>query len=188
MRKLAFVGVLAAALTGNAYAEDPAEKKAEAQEDLLKAQAEASKDVSEAKADAQKETSEAQAQANEKVQEAKKDAQEERREAAEQGTASGAMARDTDDQGMMGGHKHPVFTKDNFDVEGTIQSVSKGSITLRREELPAAKLNLDRNTMIELDGEKVSTSQLKPGQEVKASFNLRNDKPMAVEIKAEKSK
>lgn len=200
MRKLAFVGVLAAALSGSAWADDTQEKAREAQTDLDKAKAEASKDTREAQAEASKEVGEARAEGKEKVQDAQKEANEEMRDAQSQGTASGSEARDrdpaagvahdkaqTDDrQGGMMGSKHPVFTKDNFDVEGRIQNVSKGSITLRREELPAAKLNLDRNTKIELDGEKVSAMQLKPGQEVKASFNLQNDKPMAVEIKAEK--
>ena len=79
-----------------------------------------------------------------------------------------------------------MFTKDNWDIKGTVQSASATSIIIRREDLPAAKLNIDKNTKIELDGNKVSAAQLKPGEDVKASFNLQNDKPMAVEIKADK--
>lgn len=84
--------------------------------------------------------------------------------------------------------KHPVFSgKSNYDVEGKVQKVSASSITVQREELPPATLHVSKNTQVELDGEKASIQQLKPGQEVKASFNLRGNSPEAVEIKAEKS-
>lgn len=213
MRKLALLGVLAA-FAGNAWADDAEEKKQKAQQEVRETEAEAGKEAREAKADAQKEAQEAQAKAGEKVEDARKEAREETREAQQEGTASGSADRNRDpaasgmdddvrrtneaggnasavNQGTGAGYgsgsdKHPLFTKDNFDIEGTIQSASSGSITLQRKELPAAKLNVDRNTKIELDGKQVSAAQLQPGQEVKASFNLQNDKPMAVEIKAEK--
>lgn len=199
MRKLALAGLLAAALGGSAWADDAQEKRAEAEADLQKEKAEASKDVQKAQAEAQKDTAKAQAKANEKVGEAEKDAQEKRHEAAQEGTAAGGMrddvrrtneagdnARDVNQRTGMMGDKHPVFTKDNWDIKGKVQSASSNSITVMREDLPAAKLNVDGNTKVELDGHKVSAAQLQPGQEVKASFNLQNDKPMAVEIKAEK--
>jgi vacuolar-type H+-ATPase subunit H len=200
MRKLAMLGVLAAAMAWTARADDQ-EKAAEANKELKEKEAEAQKDVAETKAEAQKDVNEAEAKANEKVGEAKQEAAEEKREAAQEGTAAGGEQRDpsadpgraaaSGDMGRtsMGGdvgHKHPVFTKDNWDIEGTVQSATKNSITVRREDLPAAKLNIDKNTKIELEGERVMATQLKPGQEVKASFNLRNDKPIAVEIKADK--
>jgi vacuolar-type H+-ATPase subunit H len=193
MKKLAMLGVLAAALAWNARADDTQEKKAEAQADLQKAQTdaqkevgeaktEASKEVGEAKAEASKEVGEAQAQAQEKVGEAKEDAAEKTRDAAAEGTASGSAAAGQ----MAHPGKHPVFTKDNFDLKGTVQSASADSITVQRKDLPAAKLSLDQNTKIEVEGQSVSAAQLQPGQEVKASFNLQDDKPMAVEIKAKK--
>jgi hypothetical protein len=84
--------------------------------------------------------------------------------------------------------KHPLFEgKNNFDIEGKIQKASAQSITISREELPAAELKVSGNTKIELDGEQVSAQMLKPGQDVKASFNLNKDKAEAVEIKAEKT-
>ncbi|HET8542243.1 MAG TPA: hypothetical protein VFL83_20380 [Anaeromyxobacter sp.] len=111
-------------------------------------------------------------------------------------------ANRADDRGSMGAgetgapqarygqqeKKHPLFEgKNNFDIEGKIQKASSTSITIQREELPAAELKVSKNTKIELDGEQASAQQLKPGQEVKASFNLNKDKAEAVEIKAEKS-
>ncbi|HSD22242.1 MAG TPA: DUF5666 domain-containing protein [Anaeromyxobacter sp.] len=188
MRKLAIVGALAAlAWAQGVRAEDTEKAKAEAQEKVQKAEAKAAEETHEAQADAQKKTAEAQkemreekAEASEKVQDARED---EARHAP--GTATGATA--TGATASRGEKKHPMFEgKDNFEVKGRIESVSASAITVRREELPSAKLRVDRNTKIELDGQHVSASQLKQGQEVKASFNLQDDKPMAVEIKAEK--
>jgi len=92
-----------------------------------------------------------------------------------------------DKQAASGEKKHPLFEgKDNFKLDGKIQKVSKNSITVQRDELPPATLMISPNTKIEIGGEHASTQQLKPGQEVKASFNLKGEKPEAVEIKAEK--
>jgi hypothetical protein len=38
---------------------------------------------------------------------------------------------------------------------------------------------------VELDGNVARLGALRPGQDVKASFNLKGDKPMAIEIKAD---
>jgi hypothetical protein len=77
----------------------------------------------------------------------------------------------------------------NFDVKGKVQKVSASSITIRRDDdkLPPVKLSVDKSTKVELDGERASVTQLKQGADVKASFNLREDKPIAVEIKADKT-
>ena len=164
-------GALAATLawTG-ARAEDAQKKQAEANQEVSKAKAQAHEDVSKAQADAQKDVSKAEADAQKKEAEARQDASKESAHA----------------QGAMGSDKHPVFTKDNFEVKGKVASASSSSITLHRDGLPDAKLDVDRNTKIELDGNHVSAGQLQPGQDVKASFNLKDDKPMAVEIKAKK--
>jgi hypothetical protein len=179
MRKLAWIGALAAALawTG-ARAEDPQKKQADAQQDVSEAKAKAQQDVSKAKADANEDVSKAQADAQRKVGNAERKAEDKqadaRSDAAKRGGRSSA--------------RHPTFgSKDNFEVKGKIASVSSGSITVRRQDLPEAKLNLDPNTKIELDGDHVSASALKPGEDVRASFNLQNDRPIAVEIKAKRS-
>ncbi len=179
MRKLAWLGALAAALawTG-ARAEDPQQKQADAQHDVNKAKAEAQQDVSKARADANKDVSQAQSDAQKKVSNAEKKAQDKQADARSDAAKHGARSSD----------EHPMFgSKDNFEVKGRIASVSSGSITVHRDNLPAAKLDLDKHTKIELDGNRVSASALKPGEDVQASFNLANDKPMAVEIKAKRT-
>jgi colicin import membrane protein len=187
MRKLVIVGALAAlAWAQGVRAEDPEKAKAEAQEKAQKAEAKAGEETREAKAEAQEKT----AEANKEMQEEKAEAAKKAEEARAAGTATGERKDTTGATGMMGDEKkHPMFEgKNNYEVKGKIQSVTASSITVHRDEMPAAKLRVDRNTKIELDGERASASQLKEGQEVKASFNLSNDKPMAVEIDAEKMK
>jgi hypothetical protein len=76
------------------------------------------------------------------------------------------------------------LSKSDFDIKGKISKVSKESITLNRDDATMAMLHVDKNTKVELDGNVARVSQLKPGQDVKASFNLKGDKPMAIEIKA----
>jgi regulator of protease activity HflC (stomatin/prohibitin superfamily) len=178
MRKLAWIGALAAALAWTGVrAEDAQKKAADAQQDVNKAKAEAKEDVSNAQAEANKDVSKAQADAQKKVGEAEKDAQQKAADARSDAAKHDPTAK-----------SHATFAgKDNFEMKGKIASVSSSSITVSRDDLPAAKLNLDPNTKVELDGDRVSTTALKPGQDVKASFNLLNDKPMAVEIKAKKS-
>ncbi len=78
--------------------------------------------------------------------------------------------------------------KSNFDLVGKISKVGRDTITLTREDLPAATLKVSKETKIEVDGNTASIKQLKQGQDVKASFNLEGEKPLAVEIKAEMAK
>ncbi len=84
--------------------------------------------------------------------------------------------------------KHPLFDgKHNYDVDGKVQKVSKDSITISRDDLPAATLSVSQGTRVQLDGDDVSIERLRPGEDVKASFNLDKEKPEAVEIKAKRS-
>ncbi|GAO02876.1 hypothetical protein [Anaeromyxobacter sp. PSR-1] len=80
------------------------------------------------------------------------------------------------------------MSKKDFDIKGKISKVSGTSITLDRDDATTATLHCDRNTKVELDGSTARLSQLKPGQDVKASFNLKGDKPMAIEVKADSNK
>jgi len=78
--------------------------------------------------------------------------------------------------------------KHNFDVDGKIKKVSKSSITIARTDgLPPATLGVAKGAKVQLDGNDVSMSALKPGEDVKASFNLDGSQPAAVEIKAKRA-
>lgn len=102
------------------------------------------------------------------------------------GDAHDRTAQNTKDAAQK---RHSLFDgKKNFDVDGKIQKVSAHSITIQRDDLPPATLSVSRETKIELDGNAVSAQQLREGEDVKASFNLNQDKAQAVEIKAKRSK
>lgn len=182
MRKLGMLGVMAAALLAStAWADDASKERKEAYDatrsEVKQEGREAQGEMKQAGREAKAETQQAGSEAQREMQKQQHDTQ---REMAERrGEARTAAAQ--------GEKKHPLFDgKNNFDVEGRIQKISKNSITVQREDLPAATLNVSKDTKIELDGEQASMKQLKQGQEVKASFNLKGDKPEAVEIKAEK--
>jgi hypothetical protein len=172
MRKLGMAGVMAAAalFAQAARADDAAKERREAADATS---AEMKQEGREMKAEAQQQGTEAQREMQEQQRETQREMAERRGEAR---TAA-----------AQGEKKHPLFEgKNNFNVEGKIQKVSKNSITLQREDLPAATLSVSKDTKIELDGEQASMKQLKQGQDVKASFNLKGEKPEAVEINAEK--
>jgi hypothetical protein len=170
MRKIAMMGgaVLAAALFAQGVqAQSAAQERREAADATRE---EARQEGREARDTVRQEGREARDSARQEGREARQGARQEGRQARE-----GAQARASFEDA------------DNFDIEGKVQKVSKNSITVEREEMPPATLTISQHTKVELDGERATAQQLKQGQEVKASFNLRGDKAEAVEIKAEKT-
>jgi hypothetical protein len=128
-------------------------------------------------ADAAKERQEAADATKEQVQQQGREAQSSMERGAEK-----AQAR----AGAQDEKEHPLFEgKNNFDVEGKVQSASQDKITIQRDDLPAVTLHVSPSTKVEVDGKDASAGQLKQGQDVRASFNLRGDKPEAVEINAD---
>ena len=178
MRKLVMAMAVAAlaVVAQGARADDAAKERREA--------ADATKDqvkqgAHEAKSDVKRGAHDARDAASAQADKAGAKMNETRSDARHDANARTAQANDK---------KHSLFDgKDNFKVDGKIQKVSKGSLTIAREDLPPATLKISKETKVELDGDAVSAGQLKQGQDVKASFNLREDKPEAVEIQAKKA-
>jgi hypothetical protein len=78
--------------------------------------------------------------------------------------------------------------KKNFDVDGKVKHASASEVTIERKGgLPPMKLKVGSDTKIEVDGKRASADQLQPGQDVKASFNMKGETPEAVELKAKKA-
>lgn len=106
--------------------------------------------------------------------------------------AAGSMTKGDHDANMresesgQAQQRREELSKNDFDIKGKVSRVSKDSITLHRDDSTTATLHVDRNTKVELDGNVAHLNALRPGQDVKASFNLKGDKPMAIEIKASK--
>lgn len=82
--------------------------------------------------------------------------------------------------------REPFHGQKNFDVDGRVSHASSGEVTIERKDLPPATLKVAPGTKIEVDGKESSAGQLEPGQEVRASFNLRGGTAEAVELKAKK--
>ena len=187
------VGVLALALAWGspARAEDAQKARAEAQQEVDKAKADAAKDRQKARADASEKVRKADADANREVDKAEHKAakkEESARQDESRHAARADAARDTH-AALTPGHgdrRHTVFEgKDNWDVKGKISKVSGDSVTLHRDDLPDVTLKTSTGTRVQVDGNDARVSQLRPGQDVRASFNLKGSDPMAVEIKAD---
>ena len=142
-----------------------------------------------ARADHHTKAAQEKAEAQEKGREMKSEAKQEGREIRSEVKQEGReMRSEAQGVGRRGAEpKHPLFDgKENFDLDGKVQEASKDRITIQRDELPAATLKVVPGTKIEVDGQVSSANQLKRGQDVKASFNLRGGLAEAVEIKADK--
>lgn len=184
MRNIAFIGLVAASLAWAGAVRAAEEAKQEGRE-----AAQATKEEAKEKAGAAREKAGEAAEATkEKTGEAAQATKEKTGQAAAATKEkTGQAAAATKEKASHAKERaQSIFEgKDNFEVEGTLSKVSKSSVTLQREELPAATLAVSKDTKVEVDGQQASVSQLKQGQDVKASFNLQGNRPVAVEIKAE---
>jgi hypothetical protein len=89
--------------------------------------------------------------------------------------------------------RSPVPSSEPFEVKGTVQDVGGGgllgmeadSLTIAREGAPAARLHVADKTRITLDDRPSKLSDLREGDEVRASFDFDGDRPVAIEIVAE---
>ena len=105
--------------------------------------------------------------------------------------AAGEMTKGEHDANMQHAEsgeaqqRREELSKKDFDIKGKVSKVSKNTISLHRDDATTATLHVDKNTKVELDGNVARLGQIRAGQDVKASFNLKGDKPMAIEIKAD---
>lgn len=93
--------------------------------------------------------------------------------------------------GMMQGQSAQMFkNQKNFRVEGTVTSVdpTQRQITVQREGLPPAELMVASDTQVKVNGKQSSLSQIQPGDEVRAEFNLAENQAIAVSLDAKEGK
>jgi hypothetical protein len=125
----------------------------------------------------------AQSKANQKVENARES---EAKHAARTNDDAAIGTHNHNSLGMPKDSRHTIFEgKDNFDMKGRVARVSGSSVTLHRDDLPDVTLKTSSGTRIEVNGNPAKVSQLRPGEDVRASFNLQGSSPMAVEIKAD---
>jgi hypothetical protein len=67
---------------------------------------------------------------------------------------------------------------------GTVQKVSKKSIDIQASGGEKTTLRIVPETLVTVDGQSAKSSQIKEGQEVRASYNTVEGKPTAVRIEA----
>jgi hypothetical protein len=79
-----------------------------------------------------------------------------------------------------------------WDVKGTVSSVDMANheITIKRdkEKLPDAQLSLVDSTKITMNGKQATLQDIQQGAEVRAEFQLAEDKPVAVKLDAKPMK
>lgn len=80
---------------------------------------------------------------------------------------------------------NPSFyqVKPGWEVEGTVKKVKKDEITLSRQGMPDAELEVSKDhTVVMIDGKRGSVTDLKQGAPVRASFQIDGDDLVAVRI------
>ena len=81
--------------------------------------------------------------------------------------------------------KEGTFKKDKaFSMTGTLKGQAFDGITLARQGLPDADLDVRKETAVMLDGKKVDLKAIPEGAQVRASFQLEGEEIVAVELKA----
>jgi hypothetical protein len=106
------------------------------------------------------------------------------------GSSSGSMSSSSGAGGedaVMQQRQQMLFqSQERFQVSGKIANVAadKGEITIQRQGLPPALLRVEPQTKVQVDGRQASLDQLRPGEDVRASFNLSGRRPIALEVNA----
>ncbi len=106
------------------------------------------------------------------------------------GASSGAVAMpgggNGSDAAASRRHQLLFVSGERYDVHGKLAAVSadKGEITIQRENLPPALLKIEGQTRIQQDGQQANLADLRPGSDIRASFNLSGRRPIALEVNA----
>lgn len=183
MKKL--LTALTITLASVAFAEDPAKQQKEQNA------ATAAEKKSEIKAEAErtgKTETQVQAQAE------GKQVDEEGIEATDVGGQLKENSKEWARQAGLVGDKDPKQkamwkqTKQAFNVNGTVKGKPGGEVELTRQGLPDVKLDIRDETVVMLDGKKIEARYLPEGSQVRASFQLDGDDPVALKITARSSK
>ncbi len=82
-----------------------------------------------------------------------------------------------------------IATRHPYEMDGRVQAVGGGllgarSVTVAREDAPAAEIHVADHTRIVLDGRESRLSDLRPGDDVRVVFDFDRDSPVAIRIDA----
>ena len=70
------------------------------------------------------------------------------------------------------------------DVQGSLVDTRNNQISLRTDDSQTLRLDVTGNTSVRLDGREASLSQLQPGSDVRASYQMIDGHPKALQIDA----
>lgn len=97
----------------------------------------------------------------------------------------GDVAKDAKEVVGIDSPKEGTFKKDKaFTMKGTLKGAAFDGITLAREGLPNADLDVRKETQVMLDGKKVEVNAIPEGAPVSVRFQLEGEEIVAVELKA----
>ncbi|MHB8878557.1 MAG: hypothetical protein ACYC8T_33075 [Myxococcaceae bacterium] len=69
-----------------------------------------------------------------------------------------------------------------YDVSGTVVRIEGDKVTLAREGLPPMQLRVETNTMVTLNGYQSNVRAIPEGGQVRAKFQVIDDRPVAVRL------
>ena len=97
----------------------------------------------------------------------------------------GDVAKDAKDVVGIDSPKDGTFKNDKaFTMNCTLKGQAFDGVTLARQGLPDADLDVRKETQVMLDGKKVDLKAIPEGAQVRASFQLEGEEVVALEIKA----
>ena len=104
---------------------------------------------------------------------------------AEAKQATGRAVNKTADAVGIDRAQEGTFTASKaFSARGTLKNTGGGAVTIVREGLPDADLDVRPETIVMLDGKKVESSSIPEGAQVRAKFQLEGGEAVAVELNA----
>lgn len=79
---------------------------------------------------------------------------------------------------------------DNYDIEGRVAQIdlSAGAMVVTRESLPPVLLVAPESVPVKINGKKASLSELTVGSDVRATFNISQNFPIALSLDAKAPK
>ena len=98
--------------------------------------------------------------------------------------ATAAVEKAEDKAGLDTARKGTFDKAKAFTVNGTLKNPAGGGVTIVRDGLPDADLDVRQDTLVMLDGKKVDSSNIPEGSQVRARFQLEGEEAVAVELNA----
>lgn len=124
-------------------------------------------------------------QPGDSIREAQRDA-EEGIDATQVGPKIGQAAKDI--TGLQTESEGTFKLEQAFTMKGTLKDKTLEGVTIERQGLPAADLDIRDETRVWLDGKKVKVDALPEGAQVRARFQLEGQDIVAVELRATSAK